>query len=108
LDKHKADKARRELAHALEALEDGAGRSEWGPGPVLMRLGIRSGAAADAFTCAALATHDLLLRTSRPAVIHAIRVLAPVFLELAIDVCDTCRMKPCHKLCASQLKEPLP
>ena len=105
------DVARRELAHALEALDDGAGHEEWGPGLVLVRLDSRNMLASEALQCAIMSTHDLLMRTSRPGVIRALRVLAPVFLELIIegpmwrsDVCATCHLKPCHPLCASVLR----
>lgn len=82
--------ARRELAHALEALADGAGHEVWGPGPVITRLSKRAlkepavSLAVEALEAAVMASHDLLGAIKRDEGLSAIRALAPVFLELII------------------------
>lgn len=83
--------ARRELAHALEALGDGIGHETWGPGPVINRLCKRVlkepavQLAVEALEAATMATHDLLHRVKREDALGGIRRLAPVFLELIIE-----------------------
>jgi hypothetical protein len=109
LDKHKAA-----LDHALAALSDGSGHDTWGPGPVGAKLwALREGNAAEAFYSAALVLLRLGIRpgkANRARFIACMRKVAPVLLEALGDdeVCGACRMSPCHPLCGSQLKEPLP
>jgi hypothetical protein len=82
--------ARRELAHALEALADGAGHVTWGPGHVITRLSKRAlkepavSMAVEALEAATMASHDLLGAVQRDDALPAIRALAPVFLDLII------------------------
>jgi hypothetical protein len=118
MTKTEAERARRELQHALDALGDGAGAEEWGTGSVAERLNAR---AWDALTVAqhkpvALASHAFVtaayvsvkLRTrTRDQVISCMRKVAPVLLEVLIeadDDCPTCLERPCRPLCGSQLR----
>lgn len=82
---------KKELAHALDALGDGSGHDQWGPGPVGLRLHERSGLAGKAFDLAGQSAFEALRwsnhyidRTGRPKFIAAMRKLAPVFLELLL------------------------
>lgn len=85
------EKARAELNHALDALEDGAGQEVWGPGRVIARLAKRAlkepaathaeGALADASDTA----YNVLHLRARVDLIDAIRRLAPLFLEMRLE-----------------------
>ncbi len=90
------DQARRELAHALDALKDGAGQEVWGPGVVGAKLWDRSSNAGWAFDEAA----NTVFRAMRYGRLHEggpltdveggpfienMRKLAPVVLELLLD-----------------------
>lgn len=82
--------ARRELAHALDALLDGAGREKWGPGVVGERLYWRSRPAAIAFDAASaviMRVHDDVgaWETFAPSIFaEHLRALAPVLLETVL------------------------
>lgn len=88
---------KKELAHALDALGDGAGRELWGPGPVGLKLHERSSVAGKAFDYAASAAVEVFWEMKpgpiddkprmigdKPRMIAAMRKLAPVFLELLL------------------------
>lgn len=86
--------ARRELKHALEALGDGAGQTEWGPGPVIERLEPRSMDAAQAFAMAVSTAYsamrvavgfDFFCKPTPGDLIEATRKLAPVVLDIILE-----------------------
>lgn len=77
--------ARAELKHALDALGDGAGAKQWGPGPVIAKLSKRNAMACEAFEMATMVTHDLFCLVKREDAMPAIRRLAPVFLEMLLE-----------------------
>lgn len=79
--KSEREKSERELAWALEALTDGVGHEEWGPGPVVGRLRQRDGFAAAAFAMATKASYRLLGDRTPGDMTASIRELAPVFLR---------------------------
>lgn len=69
------------LQHALDALGDGSGHQEWGPGPVILKLDAISAPASEAFGTAALVAVKLG-HQGRKKMTAAIRKLAPVLLEV--------------------------
>ncbi len=89
------DQARRELAHALDALGDGAGKEVWGPGVVGHKLLQRDARASLAFDLASATVwramrhfaqiYAELSKEEQPKFIANMRKLAPVVLELLLD-----------------------
>jgi len=83
-------KSQRELRHALNALQDGSGWEEWGPGPVGLRLFERDWRAAFAFDAASVAVHRLMRENfggplsplKQVRFIAAMRDVAPMLLRV--------------------------
>jgi hypothetical protein len=84
MNQRERNTARRELAHALDALSDGAGRDWWGPGAVATALHGRSPIAGLALDSAAMTGWDLLQLRSREQCLKCCRALAPAILEVLL------------------------
>lgn len=93
MTKTEANAARRELEHALAALDDGSGHETWGPGVVGQKLWDRSWEqpwVAMAFDTASQVVYKFRCQTGgvhmseRPGFIDDVRKLAPVMLELLL------------------------
>ena len=85
-------KAHAELQHALDALTDGSGHEEWGPGPVGHELWGRSEVAGYAFDRSAqialnagLMGAGIISPAYRTRFIESMRRLAPVILDIRLD-----------------------
>lgn len=84
MNQRERDEAKRELQHALDALDDGAGRELWGPGAVLDRLAWRDGHAYAALYVTSGTLYNLLGLRTREQCIRGCRALAPVMLDLLL------------------------
>jgi hypothetical protein len=69
------------LQHALDALGDGSGHQDWGPGPILERLDAISNPAAEALAIATQVAVKVGHRT-RAKMTATIRRVAPVVLDV--------------------------
>lgn len=83
--KSDTDRAFADLNHALAALGDGAGHETWGPAHVIEGLQRRDHRAQSAFEMAARISFGLMLTRTPARMIHEMRVLAPVLLQLVLD-----------------------
>lgn len=77
--------AHQELGHALDALGDGSGHDEWGPGPVGWTLWQRSAYAASALDLSTQVAVKLVAEVEPATMIPVMRKLAPIFLNLLLE-----------------------